>query len=97
MSIRPLRKDKEHEVSSSIGGASQNINIDMGPVTIAHDVQITNDDGTNPITIKLNAASVGVTVKAGETQTFNNGNWTTIRLSNSSGSTVAFRIAILGE
>lgn len=97
MAIKPERKKIEHAVESTIGGASYNINIDMGPVSIAHDVQLTNDDASNDISIKLNAATAGVTVKPGETQTFNDGNWTSIRLTNSSGSTVEFRLAIAGE
>lgn len=98
MAMNDLRAQKQHSIEGTIGGASTNISIDMGPITLAYNVQVTNDDSTNEISVKLNSTSYSdITIKAGETQTFNRVPVKYIYLSNSSGSTVAFRIAITGE
>lgn len=96
--IPTLRGTAYKHISGTIGGATNNLNLDFSDkVSLGFNMQVTNDDSTNSISLKYNGNNNDpIVIKAGETQVIGLVPISSASLTNSSGSTISYRAFITG-
>ena len=87
-----------NSIESSISAGIKNQSVAFGDVVTAYFIQVTNDDDTDSLSVRLNAGdNPYITVKAGETQVFNFMKMTSLWLSNLASGNLSYRIVIVGD
>ena len=89
-----------NSIEGTISSGIKNQQISFGEVVTAYFIQVTNDDSTATLSIRLNDSDHPyISVKAGETQVFNFMKMTELWISNLTAGIddVSYRIVIAGD
>jgi hypothetical protein len=89
--------DSYSSAEGSIADSLTDQVISLSGVTRFTGLEIINDNSNDDLTVKLNGTgNASFTVKGGESKSINNFPITAVYLSNSSGSTINYRILVFG-